>query len=103
MNSTTRKIGCFVWATPDCQYPMRSVQKIEFDVEWTGCENLWMAPIWTFSYPWAPITNRQGVSGEIDFVEGCQLPAISTNLGCYNAYRGERGGRGRGGPGDGGG
>jgi len=89
MNSTSRKLGCFVWATPDCQYPMRNVWKIEFDVEWTGCENLWMAPIWTFSYPWAPITGRQGVSGEIDFVEGCQLPAINTNLGCYNAYQGE--------------
>merc|ERR1719422_877534 len=62
---------------------------IEFDVEWTGCENLWMAPIWTFSYPWAPITGRQGLSGEIDFVEGCQLPAINTNLGCYNAGQGE--------------
>jgi len=89
MTSTSRKIGCFVWATADCQYPMRSVRVLEFDVEWEGCNDLWMAPLWTFSYPWAPITGRQGISGEIDFVEECQVPEMNTNLGCYNAWQGD--------------
>jgi len=88
MGVTDRKIGCFTWATPDCQYPMRSVRKLEFDIEWTGCHDLWMAPLWTFSEPWAPKTGRQGISGEIDFVEECRVPHINTNLGCYNANQG---------------
>jgi len=88
MTSASDKVGCFVWETDDCQYPMKSVKQIDFDVEWDGCSNLWMAPIWTFSYPWAPDTGLQGLSGEIDFVEECPVPSVNTNLGCYNADQG---------------
>jgi len=72
-------VGCFVWETLDCQYPMKSVKRIDFDVEWDGCNNLWMAPLWTFSSPWV---SPQGLSGEIDFVEECVAPQVNTNLGC---------------------
>jgi len=88
MGSVADKVGCFVWETDDCQYPMKSVKQIDFDVEWEGCSDLWMAPLWTFSSPWAPDTNRQGLSGEIDFVEECRVPSVNTNLGCYDAGQG---------------
>jgi len=88
MGSVADKVGCFVWETDDCQYPMKSVKQIDFDVEWEGCNDLWTAPLWTFSSPWSPDTNRQGLSGEIDFVEECPVPTVSTNLGCYDAGQG---------------
>lgn len=86
MRSVQNKVGCFEWTTKECLFPMRSVKRIDFDVEWEGCENLWMAPIWTFSNPWK---YPQGTSGEIDFVEECPAPHVSTNLGCYSAERGK--------------
>jgi len=82
MRSVQRKVGCFEWTTTSCLFPMRSVRRIDFDIEWEGCENLWMAPLWTFSSPWKW---PQGTSGEIDFVEECPVPHVSTNLGCYSA------------------
>jgi len=88
MESVGNKVGCFVWETDQCQYPMKSVKQIDFDVEWEGCDNLWMAPLWTFSSPWSPNTNRQGLSGEVDFVEECAVPSVNTNLGCYDAGQG---------------
>eukprot|EP00931_Biecheleriopsis_adriatica_P005642 TRINITY_DN107135_c0_g1_i1.p1 TRINITY_DN107135_c0_g1~~TRINITY_DN107135_c0_g1_i1.p1 ORF type:complete len:414 (-),score=70.83 TRINITY_DN107135_c0_g1_i1:308-1549(-) len=88
MGSVENKVGCFVWETEDCQYTMRNVKQIDFDVEWDGCSSLWMAPLWTYSTPWAPLTGRQGLSGEIDFVEECPVPTVDTNLGCYNAGQG---------------
>merc|ERR550525_271835 len=88
MSFTKSKPGCYVWSSEDCQWPMKSVSKIEFDVEWVGCERLWMCPLWTFSYPWAPRTDKQGLSGETDFVEECPLPDANTNLGCYDADQG---------------
>lgn len=83
LSTLSNKVGCWRWRTnSECDYQMRSVRHIEFDVEWVGCDSLWMAPLWTFSYPWvAP----QGRSGEIDFVEECPVPYAKTNLGCYNA------------------
>merc|ERR1712066_1201834 len=88
MTTVADKAGCFVWETGDCQYPMKSVRRIDFDVEWEGCSDLWMAPLWTYSSPWSPETGRQGLSGEIDFVEECPVPSVSTNLGCYDAGQG---------------
>jgi len=88
MNTVQDKVGCFVWETNDCQYSMKNVKQIDFDVEWFGCDNLWMAPLWLFSYPWAPVTGRQGLSGEVDLVEECAVPHVRTNLGCYNAGQG---------------
>jgi len=88
MTTVADKAGCFVWETGDCQYPMKSVRRIDFDVEWEGCSDLWMAPLWTYSSPWSPETGRQGLSGEIDFVEECPVPTVSTNLGCYDAGQG---------------
>ena len=84
MRSVQNKVGCFEWVTRECLFSMKSVQRIDFDVEWQDCENLWMAPIWTFSSPWV---YPQGTSGEIDFVEECPVPRVSTNLGCYSADR----------------
>jgi len=78
-----------VWWSMECQYHMRGVKQLEFDVEWEACGGLWMAPLWTVSWPWAPKTGRQGESGEIDFVEECPVPAMNTNLGCYNAFQGD--------------
>jgi len=89
MTATQDKVGCFVWQTDSCQYSMRSVRHIDFDVEWEDCPALWMAPLWTFSDPWAPDTGRQGLSGEVDFVEQCPVPTVATNLGCYNAGQGD--------------
>jgi len=88
MGSVADKVGCFVWETDDCQYPMKSVKQIDFDVEWEGCSDLWTAPLWTYSSPWSPDTGLQGLSGEIDFVEECAVPSVSTNLGCYDAGQG---------------
>mmetsp|Transcript_42124 Transcript_42124/g.106005 ORF Transcript_42124/g.106005 Transcript_42124/m.106005 type:complete len:440 (-) Transcript_42124:75-1394(-) len=82
MRSVRDSVGCFEWVTDDCQFQMKRVRQIDFDVAWEGCDNLWMAPFWTFSHPWvAP----QGRSGEIDFVEACPVPTVTSNLGCYNA------------------
>jgi len=82
LGSVSNKVGCFIWrSSSTCNFPMKSIARIEFDAEWTGCDNLWMAPLWTFSDPWqAP----QGTSGEIDFIEECTVPKVTTNLGCYS-------------------
>lgn len=85
MRSLSDKVGCFEWIAPECSFPMRSVRRISFDVEWKDCDDLWMAPLWTFSNPWK---SPQGTSGEIDFVEACPVPKVSTNLGCYDPWSG---------------
>ena len=89
MSALDDKVGCFIWETDDCGYSIKKVDHIDFDVEWEGCDGLWMAPIWTFSPPWSPVTNKQGLSGEVDFVEMCPKPSVATNLGCYDAGQGD--------------
>eukprot|EP00928_Gymnodinium_smaydae_P001662 TRINITY_DN1059_c0_g1_i1.p1 TRINITY_DN1059_c0_g1~~TRINITY_DN1059_c0_g1_i1.p1 ORF type:complete len:745 (-),score=67.51 TRINITY_DN1059_c0_g1_i1:147-2294(-) len=63
------KTGCFVYDTSECEWSMKKMRHLEFDIEWEDCDGVWFAPLWLVSLPWIP---PQGTSGEIDLLETCR-------------------------------
>jgi len=70
MTQVHNKRGCYVYSTQGVlTWSMKKFMQLEFDAEWTNCQNIWFAPLWLTPSPWkAP----QGLSGEIDLIETCR-------------------------------
>lgn len=83
MRSTIAKTGCFAWTISECNFDLRRVSKVEFDIDLANCGDVWMAPLWLSPNPWI---GPGGLSGEIDLVEGCSVGQVRTNFaGCAGA------------------
>lgn len=70
--------GCFVWEASGCGTDMTRVSKIEFDFDFSQCEDVWAAPLWITPDHWK---EPGGTSGEIDFLEMCPVGSVATNFG----------------------
>jgi len=78
MANVASKTGCFVWEAHDCGTDMTRVAKIEFDFDFSSCQDVWTAPIWITPDHWY---SPGGTSGEIDFLEMCPVGSVATNFG----------------------
>jgi hypothetical protein len=83
MSALTSKGGCFVWEAASCGTDLTKVSKIEFDFDFSGCGDVWAAPLWITPETWI---SPGGTSGEIDFIEMCPVGAASTNFGAGGQY-----------------
>lgn len=57
---------------------MTKVSKIEFDFDFSDCQDVWTAPLWITPETWI---SPGSTSGEIDFVEMCPVGSAATNFG----------------------
>jgi hypothetical protein len=57
---------------------MTMVSKIEFDFDFSACQDVWAAPLWITPENWK---SPGSTSGEIDFVEMCPVGKAATNFG----------------------
>lgn len=78
MSEVQDKTGCFVAQSSECGTDMTLVSKIEFDVDFEQCQDVWSAPLWISPYDWKM---PGGTSGEIDFAEMCPVGSVATNFG----------------------
>lgn len=78
MTALASRGGCFVWETSDCATDMTLVSKIEFDFDFSDCQDVWTAPLWITPEIWL---DPGGTSGEIDFLEMCPVGIAATNFG----------------------
>lgn len=78
MSKLSSRTGCFVWEAHDCATDMTRVSKIEFDFDFSHCEDVWAAPLWITPDNWK---EPGGTSGEIDFLEMCPVGSVATNFG----------------------
>lgn len=81
MESVDDPTGCFAWIADQCPIDLRHTAMLEFDIDVAQCENLWTSPLWLSPLVWR---FPQGLSGEVDLVEMCPVPNITTNLGCWS-------------------
>jgi len=78
MSSLASRGGCFVWEASSCGTDMTKVSNIEFDFDFSGCQDVWAAPLWITPETWK---SPGSTSGEIDFVEMCPVGNAATNFG----------------------
>lgn len=78
MSALASRGGCFAWEAPSCGTDMTKVSRIEFDFDFSGCQDVWTAPLWITPEKWM---SPGSTSGEIDFVEMCPVGSASTNFG----------------------
>jgi len=78
MSEVQSRGGCFVAQSSECGTDMLKVAKIEFDVDFAECQDVWTAPLWISPFDWKM---PGGTSGEIDFVEMCPVGKVATNFG----------------------
>eukprot|EP00927_Polykrikos_kofoidii_P010023 TRINITY_DN1422_c0_g1_i4.p1 TRINITY_DN1422_c0_g1~~TRINITY_DN1422_c0_g1_i4.p1 ORF type:complete len:376 (+),score=34.04 TRINITY_DN1422_c0_g1_i4:79-1206(+) len=77
MTSLSSKSGCFVWEASQCGTDMTRVSEISFDFDFSGCQDVWAAPLWITPDNWR---SPGYSSGEIDFVEMCPVGSWATNF-----------------------
>jgi len=78
MSAKSSKTGCFVSEALGCGTDMTLVSKIEFDLDFSECHDVWAAPLWITPQTWI---KPGGTSGEIDFLEMCPVGTVATNFG----------------------
>jgi hypothetical protein len=81
MSRVSIKQGCYVWEAEDCTWSAKEMKRLEFEVAWSDCDNLWFAPLWFTPIPWI---EPQGLTGEVDLLETCKAHpgAITTSIMC---------------------
>lgn len=88
LSKVADKVGCYVWEARQCEWKMTEFKSMEFDAEWSDCDDLWIAPLWLTPSPWKP---PQGKSGEIDLIESCKghRGTVGTSIICNDHHRGD--------------
>lgn len=77
MSALSNKSGCFAWKASNCGTDMTKVSRIEFDFDFSDCQDVWTAPLWITPETWI---EPGSTSGEIDFVEMCPVGKAATNF-----------------------
>jgi hypothetical protein len=91
LSTVASPVNCFVWTAPQCKFKWADVRTLQFDVEWSGCDGVWFAPLWANPSKWE---HPQWKTGEIDFVETPPCPGkhsvtstkVGTSFNCKYSY-----------------
>lgn len=83
MTGVKDKTGCFAWYSYACPLDLRTISKLEFDIDIKGCGDVWAGPFWLTPSAWY---GPGGQSGEIDLIEACPVGNVNNNFaGCDGA------------------
>lgn len=86
MTGVEDKTGCFAWYSHACSLDLRTISKIEFDIDIKGCGDVWAGPFWLTPSAWY---GPGGESGEIDLIEACPVGKVNNNFAGCDGLQGQ--------------
>ena len=83
--------ACMSFGTSQCKFDRDEIRAIQFKASMSGCyfadnaaDNTWAAPLWMVPTLWKG--EKQGMTGEIDFIERCGSPEKSGDSGWFTNF-----------------